>query len=350
MYVLEYTMSMQIKTDVSLKDYSTMRLGGTAKALTAVHSEEEMLQAIAWAEERDYPVILIGGGSNIVWKDAGYPGLVMVNHITGYHEEPQADDNVLVTAGSGEIWDDFVARTVAKGYSGIENLSLIPGTVGATPVQNVGAYYQDISGTLVELRAYDIQKKSIVTLSKADCHLAYRSSRFKTTDRGRFFITSVTFHLEKRNPEPPFYPSLQQYLDDHNITTFTPHTIREAVIAVRSAKLPDPKKVANNGSFFANPIITKQKLEELQAECNNVMHWPVGEDLYKIPAAWLVQEVGFKGYHDKATGMATWPNQALVLVNEHAKSTADLLTFKQKIVDAVEKKFGITLIEEPEIL
>jgi UDP-N-acetylmuramate dehydrogenase len=341
---------MQIKTDVSLRDYSTMRLGGLAKALTTVSSEEELLEAIKWAQDKKMPPLMIGGGSNILWKDEGYPGLIIVNHITGYHEEIKPDGDIYITAGSGENWDAFIARTTAKGYTGIENLSLIPGTVGATPIQNVGAYYQDISDTLVELRAYDLQENKIVTLSKADCHLSYRSSRFKTTDRGRFFIISITFRLEKRNPEPPFYPSLQQYLDDHNITSFTPQVIRDAVIAVRSAKLPDPAKVANNGSFFANPMITREKLDQLQVDYNNIMHWPVGQDLYKIPAAWLVQEAGFKGYHDQETGMATWPTQAIVLVNEHAPNTAAALKFKQKIVDAVEKKFGITLVQEPEVL
>jgi UDP-N-acetylmuramate dehydrogenase len=341
---------MNILENVSLRDYSTMRLGGEAAYLADITDQAELEEAVAWADERNLPVLMIGGGSNIIWRDEGFPGLVLVNKIKGYEEDWQDDTHVLVTAGAGEVWDEVVARTAAKGLSGIENLSLIPGSVGATPIQNVGAYYQDISDTLVHVRAFDMQTKQMVTLEKADCRLAYRSSRFKTTDRGRFFITSVTLHLQKRNPEAPFYPSLQQYLDDHNVTEFTPVVVREAVIAVRSSKLPDPAKVANNGSFFANPIISRAQLERLQAEYSNVMHWPVGEDVFKIPAAWLVQEAGFKGVHDEKTGMATWPMQAIVLVNEHAKSTADAMTFKQHIVDTVTEKFGITLEQEPELL
>jgi len=341
---------MQIQTDVSLKDYSTMRLGGPAAHLAHITTEAELTEALATADQNNWNVVMIGGGSNIFWSDDGYDGLVLVNEIKAYTEEWQDDTNVHVTAGAGEVWDDIVARTANEGLSGIENLSLIPGTVGATPVQNVGAYYQDISDTLVHLRAYDRKTKKMVMLTKDDCMLAYRTSRFKTVDHGRFFITSVTLHLQKKNPEQPFYPSLQQYLDDHNVTEFTPNSIREAVIAVRSAKLPDPKKVANNGSFFANPIITQGKLNDLQSKYTSVMHWPVGEGVYKIPAAWLVQEAGFKGYHDAETGMATWPHQALVLVNEHATSTADLLAFRQKILDAVQKKFEITLEQEPQML
>ena len=326
-----------------------MRLGGIAAHLATVTSEAELIEAIAWARERDLPIVMVGGGSNVLWRDEGFPGLVLVNRIKGYSEK-QEDGHYLVTVGAGENWDETIARTTAKGYTGIENLSLIPGTVGATPVQNVGAYYQDISDTLVHLTAYDIKERKMVTLTKEDCKLAYRTSRFKTVDHGRFFITTVTFRLEKRNPEAPFYPSLQQYLDDHNITEYTPQVIREAVIAVRSSKLPDPAKVANNGSFFANPIITQGKLNDLQTNYNNVMHWPVGNGIYKIPAAWLVQEAGFKGVHDEETGMATWPTQAIVLVNEKAKTTADAIKFRDKIMNAVEKKFGIKLEQEPQIL
>jgi len=341
---------MQIQSNVSLKDYSTMRLGGIAKHLVRITTEAELTKALAWADEKNLSIVMIGGGSNIFWRDEGYEGLVIVNKLKGYDEIWHDETHVYVTAGAGEVWDDIVARTASKGLSGIENLSLIPGTVGATPVQNVGAYGQDISDTLVHVRAYDRETKKMVTLKKDDCKLAYRTSRFKTVDHGRFFITSVTLHLRKMNPEAPFYPSLQQYLDDHSATNYTAGSVREAVIAVRSAKLPDPKKVANNGSFFANPIITQDKLNDLQSNYNNIMHWPAGQGLYKIPAAWLVQEAGFKGVHDSATGMATWPHQALVLVNEHATTTADLLTFRQKILDAVLQKFGIALEQEPQML
>lgn len=341
---------MNIRQSVSLRDFSTMRLGGLASHLTKVKTQSELIQAVLWALERSLPAVMIGHGSNIVWRDQGFDGLVIVNQIKGFSQQNDGANHVLITVGSGEIWDQIVAGTVDQGLTGIESLSLIPGTIGATPIQNVGAYGQEIADTLVHVQAYDLQKKSMVTLSKEDCQLKYRSSRFKTSDRGRFFITSVTLRLKKQNPEPPFYPALQQYLDDHNITKFTPQTIRKAVIAIRSAKLPDPAKVANNGSFFANPIITRAKLEKLQANYPTITHWPVGDELFKIPAAWLVQEAGFKDYHDPKTGMATWPAQALVLVNEHATSTKQLLEFRDKITQAVKKKFGISLEQEPELL
>lgn len=341
---------MDIRQNVSLKDYSTMRLGGTAAYMVDVHSRTEVQQAIAWAEERNLPVMMIGGGSNIVWRDEGFPGLVIINKIMGFEEQQEDDENYFVHIGAGENWDDVVKRTVDKGMTGIEALSLIPGTAGATPIQNVGAYGQEISQTLVSVEAYDRQVKQIVNIQNMDCAFGYRTSRFKTADRGRFFITGLTLHLLHQDPQPPYYAALEQYLAEHNIQERTPQTVRDAVIAIRSAKLPDPAKVANNGSFFANPIIDESQLAQLQADHPNVPHWPAGEGRVKIPAAWLMEQAGLKGVHDQATGMATWPLQPLVLVNEHAQSTAQLLEFRQKIIDTIRQKFNITLEQEPELL
>jgi UDP-N-acetylmuramate dehydrogenase len=341
---------MQIQSDVSLKDYSTMRVGGVAKALAIITTTAELLEAIAWATQHKLPMIMVGGGSNIIWRDEGFDGLVLVNRITGFDEVYKGREDYYVTLGAGEIWDDMVARVVTKGMHGIETLSYIPGTVGAVPIQNVGAYYQEVADTFVSLEAYDTHAKKMVTLSKDECHFGYRTSRFKTTDRGRFFLTSITLHLLRVDPTPPFYPSLQQYLDDHTIREFTPQVIRDAIIAVRSAKLPDPAVVANNGSFFANPIINQAQLNKLEAKHGSIMHWPVGAGVYKIPAAWLVEKAGLKGVHDAETGMGTWPKQALVLVNEHATTCAQVMAFKQKVQDAVREQFDILLQEEPEFL
>lgn len=341
MYVLE---------NVPLSSYSTMRLGGAARYLTDINELSEIPRAISWADAKQLPVIMIGSGSNIVWTDKGFPGLVMVDKISRYEDFAEDEQNHYVTAGGGESWDQVVARTVEAGLSGIEFLSLIPGTVGATPVQNVGAYGQELSNVLVGVEAYDRQTNQFVTLAPSDCAFAYRTSRFKTTDRGRFFITAITMHLMKGNPVPPFYASLDQHLKDKNIQSYTPRIIREAVIAIRTSKLPDPSKVANNGSFFANPVIDSSKLVQLQAAYPQIVYWEVSEGKVKLSAAWLVEQAGFKDVHDQETGMATWPAQPLVLVNEHAHHTADLLKFKQKIINTVQAKFGIVLEQEPELL
>jgi UDP-N-acetylmuramate dehydrogenase len=349
-HFLRYNAGMNILQNVPLKLHSTMRLGGSATYLTEVHNRHELVEAYEWVEKQKLPVLMIGGGSNIIWRDEGFPGLVMVNKIMGYEEQQEDDENFYIHVGAGENWDDVVGRATEKGMTGIEALSLIPGTAGATPVQNVGAYGQEVAQTLVSVEAYDTQLKQFVTIPSIDCAFSYRSSRFKTTDRGRFFITGLTFHLLHANPQPPFYRALDSYFAERHITNPTPQMIREAVIAIRQSRLPDPAKVANNGSFFANPIIDEGTFAQIQADHPGAPHWPTDDGRIKLPAAWLMEQAGFKDVHDPETGMGTWPVQCLVLVNEHAQSTAQLLAFRQKIIDGVQQRFDVTLVQEPELL
>lgn len=341
---------MTIQQQVSLKDYSTMRLGGTAQYLSVITSRQDIVEAVAWAKSHQLPLIMIGGGSNIIWRDEGFPGLVLVNAIRKYEVFTEDALNTYITVGGGEPWDSVVAQSVAADLTGIEALSLIPGTAGATPIQNVGAYGQEIADTLVTVEAYDLQTADFVTLAASECAFGYRTSRFKTTDKGRYLITQIVLHLTRQAPQPPFYTAVSEYLDAHGITDCTPATLRQAVIAIRSAKLPDPAQVANNGSFFGNPVISDIQFAELQNQYPDVPHWLQADGSVKVPAAWLVETAGFKDYHDTETGMATWPTQSLVFINEHATATADLLTFRQKVVDAVEARFHIQLEQEPELL
>lgn len=341
---------MQPKENVSLSQHSTMRLGGKARYLIDITSVEELKTAVAWAEANSVQnIIMIGSGSNIVWSDQGYGGLVLVNKITGFSLQPQ-DDRTYLTVGAGENWDSVVARTVEQGLSGIEQLSLIPGKAGATPVQNVGAYGREISDVLVCVQAYDRQQKQMVTIPKIECEFGYRASRFKGKDKDRFLITSITLSLGKTPPAPPFYASLQNYLTENNITDYTPTNIRQAVIDIRNSKLPDPTKVANCGSFFANPFIPRMQLEELKEQFPGIVYWDVSDDTVKVSAAWCIEYLGLKGYHEPNTGMAIWDKQPLVLVNERAQNTASLIAFRDAIVKAVKDKFDIDLIQEPEII
>lgn len=341
---------IDVKQNVSLADYSTMGLGGNSAYLVSVSSKEELLEALDFASSKDLKVIMIGQGSNIIWRETDFNGLVIVNNIKEVTFNWQNDIDCIVKIGSGEIWDEVVAKCVDNSLSGIEALSLVPGTVGGTPVQNVGAYGQEIATTLVELEAYDLQAKQFVNLKNEDCSFGYRTSRFKTNDHGRFFITSITLKLTKTNPSPPFYAALAQYLEENSITEFTPRSIREAVITIRSSKLPDPKLVKNTGSFFSNPVITEEKYNSLKETYPEIPGWPDKEGRVKVPAAWLIESIGFKDYHDPETGMATWATQPLVLVNEKASSSQDLFRFRDRIINAVKQKFDITLAQEPELL
>lgn len=340
---------MQIQENVSLRGYSTMRLGGNARYMVTVATTAELQEALAWARSQNHEFVVIGGGSNIIWTDNGFAGLVIVNRITGFEERPLNDTDALFTFGAGENWDDLVEKTVEQGYSGLEFLSWIPGRAGATPVQNVGAYGREMSDVLVSVEAIDSQTDSLVTIPADECGFSYRSSRFNRADKGRFLIASVTVKLTKAPPEPPFYESVEGYLADNNVTEYTPQVLREAVITVRKKKLPDPDEIANNGSFFGNPVVTAEELETLQQTYPEIVSWPF-EGKFKLSAAWLIDQAGFQDYHDPETGMATWNRQPLVLINEHAESTEDLLKFKAKIVNAVQEKFGITLEQEPELI
>lgn len=347
---------MYIQENVPLQAYSTMRLGGKAAFLSEVNDRQEIPALVNWAKERKLPVIMIGGGSNIVWRDEGFEGLILVNKLLGIETYEMDDQISFITASGGENWDKFVVSTIDKGLSGLELLSFIPGTVGAAPVQNIGAYGGQLSDVLSTIEAYDLHQGIFVTLRSSECAFGYRTSRFKTSDRNRFLITKLTVQLSKSQNSNDAYHSLDNYLSKNNITDRTPAAIRDAVIAIRSEKLPDPDVIANCGSFFANPIVDKDYSIQLLASFPRLAAWPskfmwdMPDGTVKIAAGALLEHEGFKGFKDPETGMATWDNQALVLVNEKAKNTGDLLKFKAKIVNKIQETFGIVLEQEPELL
>jgi UDP-N-acetylmuramate dehydrogenase len=341
---------MDIQENVSLIKYSTMRLGGVARFLAEAQSEQDIEELVAWAKSKAVAFMIIGQGSNIVWRDEGFSGLIIVNNLKGRVVLNEDDTSAIIKVYGGEIWDEVVEKTAENNWSGIEFLSLIPGTAGAAPVQNIGAYGAEIADTLLEVEVFDSTTQTFGTIKKNDCGFAYRTSNFKTSEKGRFLITAIVLKLKKSNPVPPFYDALAKYFEEHPAKEYTPKIVREAVVAIRSSKLPDPAIVANNGSFFTNPIIEQSQFEILQERYPSIKGWPTTDGKVKIAAGWLVEQANFKGFHDDKTGMATWDKQALVLVNEHAKNTADLLEFKQKIVDKVQEMFSITLEQEPELL
>lgn len=337
------------KQDVPLSQHSTMRLGGPAKYLLEITSTGQIEPALAWAQEKKCKVIMIGDGSNIVWQDDGFDGLVLVNKIAGFEIQDQEYES-FVNIGAGENWDKCVDKLVKAGLSGVEQLSLIPGTAGATPIQNVGAYGKEIADTLVCVQAYDTVEKKMVVIPKAECGFSYRKSRFNSADKDRFLITSITLALAKNQPLPPFYGTLQNYLAQNKISTYTREVIRNAVIEIRNSKLPDPAKVANCGSFFANPIVDRMQAEKLKEQFPAMPSWELDNAKSKVSAAWLLEQLGLKGYHEPNTGMAIWDKHSLVFVNEKAPNTASLLAFRDAIIKRVEEKYGITLKQEPELI
>ena len=336
-----YNKYMNIRENVPISTLTTMRLGGAARYVIDIDKVEDLSQAYAFAKEKNLPVYVLGSGSNIIGRDGGFNGVILVCKLTGMGIlREEKDDVVQLYSYSGEMLDDFVTYGTEMGYSGMEALSAIPGTVGAAPVQNVGAYGQDISQSLVEVGVFDTETGEIKTLPKDQLELSYRHSIFNHGELvGRYFITKVIVELHKGHLTPPFYNSLQAYIDEHSIIDFSPDSIRQCVRAVRESKLPDPELIASSGSFFKNVYLSPE--EAAGAEAAGIPVWDGG----KVPSGWLIEHAGLKG--QEFHGMRVSDKAALVLINESAKSYADLAAARAEIIKIVKDKFGFTLEQEP---
>jgi len=336
---------MDIHTNISLKNLTTMKLGGPAQFFSDVHTVQELAELYQDAQTKNVPVFIVGGGSNIIARDEGFHGLVLRIKIPGF--EVVADDiySTTVKVGAGESWDATVARTVDMHLSGIEAMSAIPGTTGAAPVQNIGAYGQEIADTLVSLEAYDTQTHAIVSLTNAECEFGYRHSIFRGSEQGRYVITSVTLKLSKSNPAPPFYDSLQSYFDSHAISLFTQKVVRDAVIAIRSEKLPDPAVTPSAGSFFKNALIDDWLYDELHQKFPDIKAYVMADGSYKVSSGWLIEKAGLKG--QLLHGMRVHDKNCLVLINESAKNYEDLAAARDEIIARVRDMFRIVIEQEP---
>lgn len=336
---------MDIHTNIPLKNYTTMRLGGNARFMTDVRTPDEVATVCQNAIKQNLPIFILGGGSNIIVKDEGFQGIIIRNRIPGFEVIAEDSIGTTIKIGAGENWDEVVKRTVDMNLSGIEAMSAIPGTAGAAPVQNVGAYGQEVAETLVSLEAYDIQEGHFVALQNSDCGFSYRHSIFRGEASGRYVILSITLKLYKTVPQPPFYKAIQEYFDSHDITIFTPQAIRDAVIAIRTDKLPDPSITPNTGSFFKNAIIEEWQLNDLRKEYPDIPTYDMPDGRFKVPTGWLIEQTGLKG--QVLHGMKIHDKNALVLINESAKSYADLAAAREEIIGAVRDKFHIMIEQEP---
>jgi len=349
---------MLIKENVPVSSLTTMRLGGNARYVIEVETPEDVEKAYLFAEEKELPVWIMGGGANTIGRDEGFDGVIILNKIKGifakvaddyieiedFNPEINGEEELVVTAMGGEIWDDLVQLVCGLNYSGIEAMSSIPGTVGAAPVQNIGAYGQDIAGVIESVEAYDSKKRELVHLDKPEMQMGYRNTRFNFgEDAGRFFIISVTLKLRRGELKPPFYGSLQKYIDEQGETDFSPRNIRKMVSAIRSAKLPDPEKIASAGSFFKNVYLDKDGVQE--AEAKGVQVWKNDDGTGKINSGWLIEKCGLKGR--ELYGFRVSDKAALVLINERAKSYADLAKAREEIIQTVYSKTGYVLEQEP---
>lgn len=339
---------MQIQQNVSLKPYNTFGMGVSAKFFSSFSAVDELNELLGEARllTPGAPLIL-GGGSNILLtKDFG--GLVLKNEVKGIEIVKEDKEHFYIKVGAGENWHQFVMFCVSNQYAGIENLSLIPGNVGASPMQNIGAYGVEIKDLFYELEAYHLGDKEVTKFSLEDCAFGYRDSVFKNKYKGQFVITSVTYRLNKRPIFNTSYGAVQQELEKMGVQELSIKAIAQAVINIRSSKLPDPKEVGNAGSFFKNPQILKQKAETLAEMYPGMPSFPVDAAQVKIPAGWLIEQCGWKGYRKGDAGC--YPKQALVLVNYGNASGEEIFDLSEQILQSVENKFGITLEREVNII
>ncbi len=322
-----------------------MQLGGRARFMTDIFKTEDIAKICQNAKTQNLPIFIMGGGSNLIARDEGYNGIILRIKIPGFEKIADDINSTTIKIGAGEDWDSVVKRTVDMSLSGIEAMSAIPGTTGAAPVQNIGAYGQEIADTLISLEAYDTENEKFANLTHEDCNFSYRKSIFNSLDKGRYIITSITLKLSKNQPTPPFYDSLQKYLDENNIKIYTQQTIRDAVIKIRASKLPDPKIMANSGSFFKNAIAEKWQLDEIRTKYPNIPTYDMGAGKFKIPTGWLIEQAGFKG--QIINGIRVYDKNALVLINESATSYNDLETAKKQIIRKVRDIFRVEIEQEP---
>ncbi|MGZ3865921.1 MAG: UDP-N-acetylmuramate dehydrogenase [Bacteroidia bacterium] len=337
---------MKLLNNISLKPFNTFGIDVSAKALTEVNSPEDFKALVLEKDFKDNKILILGGGSNILFtKD--FDGLVIKNNLKGIEVVKEDADFVFVKAAGGENWHGFVMWCVEKNYGGLENLSLIPGCVGAAPMQNIGAYGVEIKDVCEQVFALDMQTGKETVFSNADCKFGYRESVFKHELKNKFLITAVIFKLRKQPVFNTTYGAIEQELAAMGVKELSIKAISDSVIRIRSSKLPDPAKIGNAGSFFKNPEVTKTKHDELKQKFEKLVSYPLENGNFKLAAGWLIEACGLKGKREGQAGVHV--NQALVLVNYGGVNGSEIYKLSQEVLDTVQQKFGVTLEREVNI-
>lgn len=340
-------MRVKLQQDVPLGPRTTLGVGGPAEQLVVARDEATVIDALAWAERTRVDVYVLGGGNNLVVSDAGVRGLVLEIATTGIELADESGDDVLVTAAAGEPWDPFVQRTVAANLAGLECLSGIPGRVGASPIQNVGAYGQEVADTITAVRVFDRHQRRIVTLAAKECAFGYRDSRFKSADPNRFVVLAVSYRLKRGGPPRIRYPELERRVKEPSLAG-----VRETVLSIRREKSmvidpADPNR-RSCGSFFVNPIVDRAELAEVErrAADPNLPRYPQADGRTKLSAAWLIEHAGLhKGLREGDVGLST--KHTLALVCHDGARASDVIAFARRIRRRVQERFGVELVPEP---
>lgn len=330
----------------NLQKHNTLAVPAVADWFVSIATDGELREALGYAHEHELPILVLGGGSNLVLSD-DFHGLVIHMRSQGKRVVDEKGDSVWLQVAAGENWHSLVEHTLAHGFYGLENLSLIPGCVGAAPIQNIGAYGVELKDVFAELTAMDIHSGLIVNFTLDSCQFGYRDSIFKQHLKDKYIITSVIFKLYKTPKLMLDYPALRDALSDRPLDSITPLDVSEAVIAIRQSKLPDPAEIPNVGSFFKNPVVTSDKYLELLARYPELVAYPIGDDHFKLAAGWLIDRAGWRGREQD--GARVHSRQALVLTNPEMQSGKAVLALANSIRDTVESLFGVLLEIEPRI-
>lgn len=334
-----------IQKNISLKPYNTFGIEAYAKAFATFQSLAELEESLSAQQTKKH--FILGGGSNILLtKD--FDGLVLKNEISGIEVTGEDEEFLYIKAGAGEAWHHFVLYCLEHDYAGVENLSLIPGSVGASPMQNIGAYGVEIKDVFRQLEAYHLGQKEIKTFLLGDCQFGYRESVFKHIYKDQFVILNVTYRLTKKPKFNTSYGAIQQELDAMGVKELSIQAISQAVINIRSSKLPDWKLIGNSGSFFKNPTILNDQASELKEAHPKMVQFPFSETHTKLAAGWLIEQCGWKGYRKGDAGC--YEKQALVLVNYGEAKGSEILELSNQIIQSVQDKFGVTLEREVNII
>jgi UDP-N-acetylmuramate dehydrogenase len=335
----------QLTSDAAMGRRNTLRVDARARLLAEVHDVTRLPEVLAYPAIANGKVLVLGEGSNLLIRgDIDATVLAVANRGV---EIFQRDDHVLVRVAAGERWDDFVRWSLGQGLAGLENLILIPGTVGASPIQNIGAYGVEVAEFIDTVEAWDTRQGEFVLLDKAACAFSYRHSTFKQQS-GRWIVVAVTFRLPRERPLSLDYAGIAEEMDTMGVQRPTPYHVAEAVVRLRSRKLPDPAVIGNAGSFFKNPIVGALQADAMALAHPGLPAWPHAGGTAKLSAGWLIEAAGFKGARDGDAGMSN--RHALVLVN-HGKATGpQLWAFAQKVIAGVEAMFGVTLEPEPQVV
>lgn len=337
-----------MQENFSLQPYNTFGVDAKARYFAEIHSIEELKEALNFSDAKTLPLLFLGGGSNILLtKD--FDGLAIKLSLKGIHEDIISENHVLVTAKAGENWHEFVMFCLEKNYGGLENLSLIPGNVGTSPMQNIGAYGKEIKDIFVSCTVLNLENLQLETFNLEQCKFGYRDSIFKQEGKGKYVILEVTFKLTRQNHKiKTEYGAIKSELENSGIQNPTIQDISKAVINIRQSKLPDPKEIGNAGSFFKNPTILLTQFEELQQKFENIQGYPNG-DFVKVPAGWLIEQCGWKG--KQIGNVASHKLQSLVIVNATGLATGkEIFDFSTEIINSVKEKFGIELEREVNII